>query len=156
MPLRRTEDFSFRLPPVRKPTLGELGIVIALALAAAGFFFKGVLPGSVCVFLAISAALVFWTPVGDHFGWSSRRRNARFAEDQAWRPSQHGLLGNALHYMDQTADEQMRRAAQPEPPLAQDDDRLNVATYGEEQKEIQRRAEQRAKENVDLQDRRAR
>jgi hypothetical protein len=71
-----------------------------------------------------------------------------------WRPSQHGLLGNAMHYMDQAADEQMRRAAQPTPPLAQDDDRLAVAIYGEEQKEIQRRAEQHARENVDLQERR--
>ena len=35
-----------------------------------------------------------------------------------------------------------------------EDDRLAVATYGEEQKELQRRAQQRAKENVDLRDRR--
>jgi hypothetical protein len=45
-----------------------------------------------------------------------------------------------------------RRRARP----AMEDDRLAVATYGEEQRELQRRAEQHAKENVDLQDRRAR
>jgi hypothetical protein len=78
------------------------------------------------------------------------------AQGEPWRSSQHGLLSNAMHYMEQEVDEQMRRATQPTPSLAQNDDRLAVAIYGEEQKEIQRRAEQQARENVDLQERRRR
>lgn len=36
-------------------------------------------------------------------------------QEQEWRPSEHGLLGNATHYMDQAVDERLRRATQPDP-----------------------------------------
>jgi hypothetical protein len=64
---------------MRSPSLGELSFVVALLIAAAAFLVKGVLPGSICAALAIFAALVFWTPLGDRLGWLPGKRESASA-----------------------------------------------------------------------------
>jgi hypothetical protein len=54
---------------VRWPKLDELAFVVVLVIAGAAFLFKGVVPGVVCLFFALCAALIFWTPLRSHFGW---------------------------------------------------------------------------------------
>lgn len=62
-------------PFVRRFKLDELALVAAFLIAAAAFFFKGDLPGIICLVLAVYAALVFWTPLRAYLGLPSRYSN---------------------------------------------------------------------------------
>jgi hypothetical protein len=91
----RTEKRRFGLPPICQPTLGELSFVTVLTLAAAGFYFKGVLPGSICLFAAVGSAIAFWTPLRDHLGWLPGERK-RASSVPRRRLEAHAKRGNEL------------------------------------------------------------
>ncbi len=102
--------------PQKWRTLALQGAV-ALVLVAFGVVIGHTLAW---IIIAICATvIVLFGTVGFYEGQQAPRQaraaDAVVAPEQAWRPSEHGLLGNATHYTDQVLDERMRGATQPDP-----------------------------------------
>ncbi len=105
-----------------------LGLVVLTAGVAVGGvllhepgWFLGVFGGLLLLLVFGEGAYRVWDEADKRATTAARMEGAASdAQGQPWQASQHGLLGNATHYMDQAADEQIRSAAQPGPPSAQE------------------------------------